>query len=116
MSFLKAWYSGCFSDNFTSIKTDGEDETAGIDDVENNTGIVIYPNPATSTIQFESSNGKALGDITVYDNLGRVVFQKEGIRTDTFSADVSRLSTAVYQYQLKDVFGKTYFRGKFLKQ
>ncbi|MBO6516959.1 MAG: T9SS type A sorting domain-containing protein [Bacteroidia bacterium] len=54
-----------------------------------NVGVSIYPNPVKTVLGFS----KSLNDVRVYDNIGRLQIQKDGVRSDI---DVSDLPAGIY--------------------
>lgn len=50
-------------------------EKVGINEADLASGITLYPNPSTDYIQFEMATEITLQEVTIMDNLGRVILQ-----------------------------------------
>jgi hypothetical protein len=61
--------------------------------IHNTLSTTLYPNPATDQIHFKAQD--VVDSITIFDNLGRVVWQEEVNSTAT-TIDISRLNNGVY--------------------
>ncbi len=76
--------------------------------------IYIYPNPTTRLLHI-GGIGEGKYSLRLYDALGKVVFQEDGAKAETYiTADVSRLRPAIYMLVLRHKGG--YFRASFLVQ
>lgn len=71
------------------------DQTASIDDLENN--IHVYPNPAKDTVRISAA--ESIDRLRIYDLTGRLVKQASPHKA-AFSVDVSGLSKGVYLVKL----------------
>lgn len=82
-------YNGaCSSETSTTITVEG---TIGIGNVEDNSRLVIYPNPTEAVINIECQPGT----ITLTDATGRIVIEKETKTTHT-SIDLTSLANGIY--------------------
>ena len=67
----------------------------------NNAGLSIYPNPASSFINIKNNNGGAF-DVSIYDISGRLLMEENSKQTITI-LDISKLASGIYSvYMTKD--------------
>lgn len=92
--------TGCKGSNYVTILAN-----EGIDDVENNL-VKLYPNPATSAINVETSN--AISNIAIYNTLGQRIISVNGQQT---SIDINRLNAGNYAMRITLVDGKVITRN-----
>lgn len=72
-------------------------------------GIILYPNPATDIIQFQTSESVEIKAVSLYDISGRLVKSKENTSAVLQNLEVGELENGVYLLQLntsKGVFSK----------
>lgn len=69
-------------------------EKVGINEADLASGITLYPNPSADYIQFEMAEEITLQEVTVMDNLGRVVFQNAV--TNNTQINVSQFANGFY--------------------
>ena len=81
----------------------------GLNNVENEPKIIIYPNPFNETINITLQNNQILNKSILYDLLG-----KEILSTNKNELDVKELKPGVYLIQVQDNKGNKYFQ-KLLK-
>jgi len=75
----------------------------------------IFPNPAQSVINFETSSFKDLVEVNIIDRSGKNVFSKRlNLNVNTSKIDISSLKKGVYILQLND--GKRVVTDKFIKR
>ena len=65
---------------------------------------IMYPNPATNSISFQS--GVALSEVKIFDLGGRVVLEKMGVSAETNSISISSLIQGVYIVNVKTIDGE----------
>jgi len=80
-------YDGAFIDNFVIESTLNNEEFSS------NT-LSIYPNPATTFLNFQTKNDIAIDSISITDISGKQIFKSTN--TIDYSIDVSNLSSGVY--------------------
>lgn len=75
---------------------------AGIAQIEHNTTIKLYPNPATESVNVEYSISSDNGALVIYNLTGVAVYEKAlSSRQGKVSIDVSGLPTGVYLYGIR---------------
>ena len=91
-------YSGSIDSNFTQasmivdyVRVYQEAPLSVDKDLDLNTSLKLYPNPATDEIHISSK--RALRSLALYDMFGKLILEKEN---DTKNIDVSRLNSGVY--------------------
>ena len=72
----------------------------GIKDVQFGASISLYPNPASSVLNIQSS--EFISDISMIDEMGRVVSQISDLHTLNYQMNTSQLSAGVYFLRLND--------------
>lgn len=73
----------------------------------------VYPNPATTKINFEvQGNNEGTFEIIIYNFLGKRINDLKNISTTT-SLDLSNYYSGIYIYQLRDAKGILVESGKF---
>ncbi|MBR0078543.1 MAG: T9SS type A sorting domain-containing protein [Bacteroidales bacterium] len=77
-----------------------------------NTGIQVYPNPATTTLTVVLPEHHTVGFYRIFDAFGKMVDSR---RTSENSLNISGLTPGLYILQLTDNEGKT-FTQKFVKE
>lgn len=111
--------NGIFTTNINSVNdiipTDFPSSTEDLTDQE--TGINVYPNPASAQVNFEFElEQAAVAELTLFDASGRKASPK--LRqtmqsgTNTFTLDVTQLPAGWYSYQLRAE--KQSFSGRFI--
>ena len=75
--------------------------------------IKFYPNPASSSINFDFQKGYDKGyTIQVFNFIGKQVSEVKNVTPKT-TLDISDYNRGIYIYQLKDINGKLVESGKF---
>ena len=69
---------------------------AGMSELNNNSQVSIYPNPASSEINFQTAAGNTISSIVLFDASGRAVFRKEGINASSYRLDRKQLAAGLY--------------------
>lgn len=75
------------------------DLTIGINEVAKSNTVVVYPNPATSTVNIITNNGEA-ATIRITNMIGEVVLNQLVNQAES-AVDVSSLNKGVYFYEVK---------------
>ena len=78
----------------------------GINEIENNT-ITVYPNPATNHLTIQFSNTLSPSTISMYDVIGKRVFEKVISNTSSTQIDVSAFAKGTYNLQIVSKEGKS---------
>jgi len=103
------------SDNASGCNTEEEVDIAcqilGIDDIEDEVDLLVYPNPAVDQIFIEFSNAAIVQEISIYNQLGQNLLQ---IKHYSNYIDVSFLEPGTYIIEL--VTDKTKTRRKLMKK
>jgi hypothetical protein len=77
------------------------DVWAGIDNLNNELGILLFPNPAHKDVTVQLGNGQPMdGVIRILDPSGRTVLSKTSMNADRALLDVSELSQGIYQVMI----------------
>lgn len=75
--------------------------------------VKLYPNPATSRINFELQNNNEQGyDLIVFNFLGKRIDQFKNLNTRT-TVELDKYYSGVYIFQLRDRQGNLVESGKF---
>ena len=74
--------------------------------------IRLYPNPASSFINFEFKNINETYSIQIYNFLGKKVYSQV-VTGNKITIPLDNLYRGLYIYQLKDAIGNTEESGKF---
>jgi len=75
--------------------------------------VKLYPNPATSRINFELQNNNDQGyDLIVFNFLGKRIDQFKNLNTRT-TVELDKYYSGVYIFQLRDRQGNLVESGKF---
>jgi ABC-type Fe3+-hydroxamate transport system substrate-binding protein len=117
-SILIVNHTGCYQ----AIETDSNGCTSksdticlnftGIDDISDNHGISIYPDPTNTILNIQILSLEQNEMLQITDVLGRKIYQK--LHTENINiVDVSKWSEGVYFYQI--IGEKETYRGKFIK-
>lgn len=118
------FYVATISGNYNVVATDENDceveavifdVIAGISSIHSNQEeIKLYPNPAQDYLGIKNLDPSNNYVISVYNNIGMVVMQKEILKENETSIDVSAYAEGVYWLELFD--GSTISRLKFVKK
>lgn len=76
----------------SSIYSDAVQIVVGLEELSNSS-VNVYPNPATDVLYIA---GNDLSEIRIHDAQGKLVFEKESIKADNFTLNVSEFSAGVY--------------------
>jgi hypothetical protein len=77
----------------------------GIDNVENNSAFMVYPNPANGIIYINSQNAEKDALVTVTNSLGQIVFSQTYSTLQTAKIDLSSQSAGVYVVRVAGAHG-----------
>ena len=96
------WYSSG-GNNISISQTFSATPFSGIQDIGNDSGITIYPNPATDKIKIENLvlNKTSEAILFIYDLQGQLVLQQP-IQQEKPVVDVSSMKKGVYFLQIRD--------------
>jgi hypothetical protein len=72
--------------------------TTSLNENTNQSNITLFPNPSNGKFQLSGFNGKSVL-INVFDNMGRIVYSKNNITSDTI-IDITNQSTGIYLIQI----------------
>ena len=89
--------NGCSSDPSNSINV----VTIGIEQIDLNRSIKIYPNPATDEIIFELAGNKGILDFEIFNSIGQFVSQ--GHLLEKISVQTTNFNPGVYLIRFKNV-------------
>jgi plastocyanin len=103
------------------VATDGMKGTivvnaiTGINDIQNNSGGMVFPNPATNFITYQSKGTSAINEIRIIDFTGKTVkiLQKPDVSEYQIKIDIGNLDRGIYFIIVKS--GDGIESGKFLK-
>jgi spore coat protein CotH len=73
----------------------GNNEHVGIDESDNNSSVLIYPNPTHSELNILLNNFSSAQSMSLVSTSGRVIFRQD-VATPLTSFDVSSLSPGIY--------------------
>ncbi len=80
------------------------------------TAFYVYPNPASSYIQINSTQTfKGTGEIRVMNMVGNLVLKSTANNSNALRMDVSSLMPGIYVVELTDATKKAIWRAKFIK-
>lgn len=105
--YLKVWMeeSGSAKSNSESgtfTLTASKSSVLSVDDFsEENTKLLVYPNPATSNISIELSNNVTIEKVFIYSILGDKISTQNGANNSKIKVDVSNLSAGIYFIKAK---------------
>jgi acetyl esterase/lipase len=71
-------------------------QTVGIEKYSNLNSLSVYPNPATTEINFSVSGTNTIRKITLSDATGRTVLNVDGINASSYKIDRQNLSNGLY--------------------
>ncbi|MBK7965425.1 MAG: T9SS type A sorting domain-containing protein [Bacteroidetes bacterium] len=75
--------------------------TTSLNENSNHSTISLYPNPSSGKFQLSGLNGNNVL-INVYDNMGKIVYSKSNITSDTI-IDITNQSTGIYLIQITGI-------------
>ena len=109
--FVIVSLNGCSSDSSNIIYFDN----TGIDDVENNTLIKIYPVPAFDKVflDFQQLNGLQNTAISIYNIQGQMILQQTIMQSHT-ELNITQLAKGMYIVKVSN--DKKSLMGKFVKE
>ena len=99
----------------TTIYFVGTIFSTGIYDQMKEVSINVFPNPAQSTIQYNTESIISKGSYTIIDMIGKTVCSKEIINSSQGSIDISTLEAGSYMLLLKDEKNKTMITKTIMK-
>ncbi len=79
--------------------------STALDPVSNEHPIIAYPNPANNEITLSTTDHESLGEVILYDAMGRIVWQNI-VNSQQISIDLRQLSAGVY-YIRTDLYSLT---------
>ena len=80
-------------------------EETGIEEIDLNAAVVLYPNPATSQIQIQVADSRFLGaEMQIFDVYGKLI-SNATIETLTTQVDVSQLANGMYMVRINAAEG-----------
>ena len=82
-----------------TVNTVFEDGTLSNTSFENHSKTFIFPNPVDEKLNIETND--SLQSITVFNNLGMIVFQKENVSNKKFTINFSDLKSGIYFVRIK---------------
>ena len=107
----------CYNDSINEIyMMDGNCEYTDVGILENEiSDIKFFPNPANNiaTIEFENLSNSAF-TLRIIDITGRVVIEKENIRTSRIEVNSQTLPPGIYQYEIVSEKEHKQSMGKFV--
>jgi acetyl esterase/lipase len=71
-------------------------DMVGIPERAGNNDLNIYPNPATSEINFVITGSRSISKVTVYDATGRLLICIDGLNVFSYKLDSARLDPGLY--------------------
>lgn len=88
--------------------------TTGLNEINFNDKLNIYPNPANDIIRVNLANIGEKGDLVIYNQLGASIYQENISSKNELKIDVSGFSKGIYFMQISD--GSKFLSGKFIVQ
>ena len=76
------------------------DCSVGVNDIENNRGLVAYPNPAVDMITLPFGNATGTATINIYDVAGKLVSTQVVNLTGNVNVNVSELENGMYNFNV----------------
>ncbi|BDS10240.1 T9SS type A sorting domain-containing protein [Aureispira anguillae] len=61
----------------------------------------VYPNPVVTNVVIEVDDPSTAYDLTMYDNLGQIIYHQEAIRASHFVLNRQKIAAGVYYLELK---------------
>ena len=107
MSFT--FITGIFSSNSADVYTNYT--SLGLNDFEQETGISLYPNPASSALNLQLANNVSIDKIIVVDAMGKIVLVQN---KNANQINVENLTSGIYLIQVYS--GDEKFQTKFIKK
>lgn len=103
--------------NITGCTTGDVCSSSGIFETKDNSRFTVYPNPAEGFITMELVKGyhKPIGSVQIYNLVGEMLLEYNGIRSNTLKMDVSKLPAGAYFIKRNDTDGvsvKQFFKVK----
>jgi len=90
LSYIDSSYNECYYNTYGAIEN-----------IFVNSSFIIYPNPATQTINISFNNQQNMPyTFELYNNYGEIIFKKQIINSTSF--ELSNISNGVYFYIIKD--------------
>ncbi|MFA6260477.1 MAG: immunoglobulin-like domain-containing protein [Bacteroidia bacterium] len=83
----------------------------GIEDVIQNAGFTVYPNPASHVLKLELNKGE-IAHVVAYDVQGKAIALKTSLENKGYSMDISHLNSGLYILKIESTDGVIY-SGKF---
>jgi hypothetical protein len=75
----------------------------GLEDIENNSAITVYPNPATSHLQFSLGDYKGTCELQIINQLGQVVIHNSQYNISV-PLDITKLSKGLYYAHVNNTY------------
>lgn len=90
LSYIDSSYNECYYNTYGAIEN-----------IFVNSSFIIYPNPATQTINISFNNQQNMPyTFELYNNYGEIIFKKQIINSTSF--ELSNISNGIYFYIIKD--------------
>lgn len=77
-------------------------EYTGIEDVDQNSSLRMWPNPATETLMIDLSEFEKSVSVSVVNNLGQVIHSEQTSSQNQFTLPVSNWSDGIYSVTVRD--------------
>lgn len=88
----------------------------GVNGLNNDDNISLYPNPATSNINVVYGQNAGVKNIAVYNIIGRVMTFYKVTNNGSANLDISNIPSGIYFIRLLDANGNTIATRKFTRQ
>ena len=69
------------------------------------TRIALYPNPNNGIFDITLSNNNVLGNISIYDVTGRLVFERKNVNAESLRVDLTNSNSGIYTVVIKSEEG-----------
>lgn len=97
----------------TLVVGQSESHDPGAPEIPKEKVLKVYPNPATTRINFEvQRNNEGTFEIIIFNFLGKRINDLKNVNTTT-SLDLTHYYSGIYIYQLRDAKGNLVESGKF---
>jgi hypothetical protein len=85
-----------------------------LEELDEESDVSVFPNPASNTITIETDNRLQISDYRIYNSSGQLIFESFNNSNQSYIIDISHLTTGIYTIQLSGAQGSRYH--KFCKQ
>ena len=83
-----------------------KNQTLSTGDVLTDSNISMSPNPAHSFTTLESPENISIKAVSVYNNLGQMVFSESNIETNSYRLSTAMLNSGLYIIKINDSLSK----------